>query len=85
MNAIVASKKQEEKCTRRYSKRLRDQNWKHLVNLYKSNNFKILDCYNSDLATISFPFENTTNIKIKITRQRCRRWMHLTLDRSLTD
>ena len=34
---MLAAKRQEEICKRRYLKRLRNQNEEHLVNIYESN------------------------------------------------
>ena len=36
-NAASQSKRREENCAERYSKRFRDQNDEHLVNIYESN------------------------------------------------
>ena len=38
---MLPAKRQEENCTLRYAKGLKNQNEKYLVNLYKSNNLEI--------------------------------------------
>ena len=37
---VLVAKRQEEICTERYSKELRNQNGQHLVNLYESINLE---------------------------------------------
>ena len=68
---VLSAKKQEENCTGRYSKGLRNQNENDLVNLCESNNFETqvigtpsLNNYNGELARTLIPAESTNNRKI---------------------
>ena len=74
MNASVASqsKRQEKNCPGRYSRRLRNQNGEHLVNLCESDilETQVIFRIQGQNFTSLFSVESTNNIKTKITHQR---------------
>ena len=70
---VLPAQRQEKNCTGGYLNLLKNQNGKHLVNLYESNNLKtqVIFPRGSELARTLFPFESTNNMKIKVLHYRC--------------
>ena len=68
---VLPAKRQEEYWTERYSKGLKNQNGRYLVNLFESNNLETGHIpYRWWISKNLFLFEITNNIKIKVTQHR---------------
>ena len=75
---VLQAKSQEKNCTGRYSKGLKNQNGKYLVNLCESINLEtqLIFPMVRELARTLVPFDSTKNIKIKVTYHRVIRDGH---------